>query len=256
MNKTVNKLVLAGDKFMPEMHLKQSGFTYSACEPFIKNKERIQKFKETGDTKYIYRNELDKACFQHDMAYGDFKYLARRTVSDTNKIWVDKGSKFYNSFFKKWLKDNDIKMYSIHNEGKPVVAKRFNRILKTKIYKYMTSVSKNVHIDKLDDIVNEYNNTYHRTIKKKPVDVKDKTYIDFSKEVNNKDSKFKVGDHVRISKPKNIFTKGYTPNWSEEFFVIKEVKNTVPWTYVINDLKGEEIVGTAKRTAKNKSTNI
>ena len=67
---------------MPEMHLKQPGFTYSACGPFTKNKERIQKFKETGDTKYIYRNELDKACFQHDMAYGDFKYLARRTASD------------------------------------------------------------------------------------------------------------------------------------------------------------------------------
>ena len=108
----------------------------------------------------------------------------------------------------------------------------------------MAAVSKNVYIDKLDDIVNEYNNTYHRTIKMKPVDVKDNAYIDFSKEVNDKDSKFKVGDHVRISKYKNIFAKGYTPNWSEEVFVIKEVKNTVPWTYVINDLNGEEIIGT------------
>ena len=82
MNETVNKFLLAGDKFMPEMHLKQPGFTYSACGPFTKNKERIQKFKETGDTSYIYRSELDKACFQHDMAYGDFKDLARKRASD------------------------------------------------------------------------------------------------------------------------------------------------------------------------------
>ena len=92
----------------------------------------------------------------------------------------------------------------------------------------MTSISKNVYIYELDDLVNEYNNTYHRTIKMKPVDVKDNTYVDFEKEVNDKDPKFKVGDHVRISKYKNIFAKGYTPNWSEEVFVIKKVKNTVP----------------------------
>ena len=95
-------------------------------------------------------------------------------------------------------------MYSIHNEGKPVVAERFIRTLKTKIYKYMTSISKNTYIDKLDDIVNEDNNTYHRTINVKPVDVKDNTYIDSSKEVNDKDPKFKFGDHVRIIKYKNI----------------------------------------------------
>ena len=88
MNEIVNKFLLAGDKFMPEMHLKQPGFTCSACGPFTKNKERIQKFKETGDTNYIYKNELDKACFQHDMAYGDFKDLKRRTASD--KILRDK----------------------------------------------------------------------------------------------------------------------------------------------------------------------
>ena len=81
-----------------------------------------------------------------------------------NKIWVDKGSEFYYNSFKKWLKDNDIEMYSIHNEGKSVVAERFIRTLKTKIYKYMTSVSKNVYINKLDDIVGEYNNTYYRKI--------------------------------------------------------------------------------------------
>ena len=135
-------------------------------------------------------------------------------------------------------------MYSTHNEGKSVVAERFLRTLKNKIYKYMTSISKIVYIDKLDDIVNECNNTYHRIIKMKPIDVKDNTYIDFDKEVNDNDLKFKVADHVRISKYKNIFAKGYTPNWSEEIFVIKKIKNAVPWTYVINDLNGEEIIGT------------
>ena len=109
----------------------------------------------------------------------------------------------------------------------------------------MTSISKNVFNNKLDDIVNEYNNAYHRTIKMKPVDVKDNAYVD-SMELrpNNKYPKFKVGDHVRISKYENIFAKGYTPNWSEEDFVIKKVKNTIPWTYVINDLNGNEIIGT------------
>ena len=161
-----------------------------------------------------------------------------------NKIWVDKGSEFYNASFKKWLQDNDIVMYSTHNEVQSVVAERFIRTLKSKIYKHMTSISKNVYIDKLDDTVDEYNNTYHTTIKMKPMDVKDNIYINTNKEINNKDPKFKVGDRARISKYKNIFAKGYTPNWSEEVFVIKKVKDTVPWTYVINVLNGEEITGT------------
>ena len=370
MNNTINKLLLAGDKFMPEIHLRQPQFTYSACGPFTKDEQRIQKFKETGDTNYIYKNELDRACFVHDAAYSDSKDLTKRTVADKilknkafdiakntkydgyqrglasmvykifdskvaspdkksvgsgaklipqneqladelqkpiirkfkkrkaysafkdniwgddladmqllskynkrircvidifskyawvvplkdkkgisivkafqsilkqsnrkpNKIWVDKGSEFYNAYLKKWLRDNDVVMYSTHNEGKSVVAERFIRTLKSKIYKYMTSISKNVYIDKLDDIVDEYNNIYHTTIKIKPIDVKDNTYINADKEINNKDPKFKVGHHVRISKYKNIFAKGYIPNWSEEVFVIKKVKNAVPWTYVI-----------------------
>ena len=377
MNNVINKFLLAGDKFMPEIHLRQPQFTYSACGPFTKHEQRIQKFKETGDTNYVFKNELDKACFVHDAAYSDSKGLTKRTVADKilknkafhiakdpkydgyqrglasmlykffdskvsgsggkrmleneqlanefhkpiikkfekrkvystfkdniwgvdlvdmqllskynkgirfllcvidifskyawvvplkdkkgisivkafqiilkqsnrkpNKIWVDKGSEFYNAYFKKWLRDNNIVMYSTHNEGKSVVAERFIRTLKSKIYRYMTSISKNVYIDKLDDIVDEYNNTYHTTIKMKPIDVKDNTYINTSKEIINKDPKFKAGDHVRISKYKNIFAKGYMPNWSEEVFVIKKVKNTIPWTYVINDLNGEEIIGT------------
>ena len=89
MNEIINKFLLVGDTFMPEIHLKQPEFTYSACGPFTKKKEeRIQKFKETGDTKYIYKNELDKACFQHDMAYGDFKDLTKRITAD--KVLRDK----------------------------------------------------------------------------------------------------------------------------------------------------------------------
>ena len=380
MGHVINKCLLAGDKYVPEIHLRQPQFTYSACGPFTKHEQRIQKFKETGDTNYVYKNELDKACFVHDAAYSVSKDLKKRTIADKilknkafdiakypkydgykyfdskvaspdkksvgsgakrvntkitpqneqlaeelhkpiirkfrkrkvystfkdniwsvdladmqllskynkgirfllcvidifskyawvvplkdkkgiiivkafqitlkqsnrkpNKIWVDKGSEFYNAYFKKWLRDNDIVMYSTNNEGKSAVAERFVRTMKIKIYKYMTSISKNVYIDKLDDIVDEYNNTYHTTIKMKPIDVKDNTYINTSKEINNEDPKFKVGDHVRISKHKNIFAKGYLPNWSEEVFVIKKVKNTVPWTYVINDLNGEEIIGT------------
>ena len=278
MNKIVNRFLLAGDKFMPEMHLKQPGFTYSAWGPFTKNTKRIQKFKETGDKSYIHKNELDKACFQHDMAYGDFKDLAKRTIADKvlkdkafkiasdqkydryqrglasmvykffdkksqgsgrplssasqlannkeniqladelhkpiirkfkkrkmyssfrdniwgvnladmqllskynkgyrfllcvidiysnyawvnplknkqgisivngfqkiiddskrrpNKIWIDKGREFYNNSFKKWIKENDITMYSTNNEGKSVIVERFIRTLKTKIYKYI-----------------------------------------------------------------------------------------------------------------------
>ena len=95
----------------------------------------------------------------------------------------------------------------------------------------MTSISNNVCIDKFNNIVNECNNTYHRTIKMKPVDVKNNINIDSNKDINDKDPKFKVDDHVRILKLKNIFAKGYTRNWSEEILVIKEVKNTVSWTY-------------------------
>ena len=133
-------------------------------------------------------------------------------------------------------------MYSTH-EGKSVVAERSIRTLKNKIYKHMAAISKNVYFDVLSDIVDEYNNAYHKTIKMKPIDVKIDSFPEYNEESNEKDAKFKAGDHVTISKYKNIFAKGYAPNWSEEMFVVKKVKNTVPWTYVISDLNGEEIVG-------------
>ena len=144
---------------------------------------------------------------------------------------------------KSWLQDNDIEIYTTQNEVKSVVAERFIRTLKRKINKYMTSVSKNLYINKLADIVNKYNNAYYSTIKMKPVDVKPSTYVDFNKENNKEDPKFNVGDHVRICKYKNTFAKCRTPNWSREVFVIKKVKNTAPSTYVIEDLNREKISG-------------
>ena len=365
---------------MPEMHLRQPQFVYSACGPFTRHKEKIKEFKRTGDTRYIYRNELDKACFQHDSAYADHKDLKNRTKSDkvlrdkaydiasnpeydgyqkglasmvykffdkkstagpsslermgsgiasssvladelhkpvikkfnkrkvysqfkdniwgldladmqslsrknikyllcaiylyskyvfviqfkdqkgisivnafnkiikqsgkkTNKIWVDQGGEFYNNVFKKWLSDNDIIMYSTYNEGKSVVAERFIGTLKNKLYKHMTATGKNVYYDVLDDVVNKYNNTKHSTIKMKPIDVKDnnkRVYID---EHNEKDSRFRVGDRVRISKFKNIFAKGYTPNWSKEIFIVDKINDTVPYTYSLKDLNDAEIIG-------------
>ena len=124
-------------------------------------------------------------------------------------------------------KKNAIEMQSTHNERKSAVAERFIRTLKNKIYKYMTSISKYVYIDKLDAMVNKYNNICHKTIKMKPANVKSSTYTDFNKENNKKSPKFKIGDNFRISKYKNIFAKDYGPNWSEEVFVIKKAKNTV-----------------------------
>ena len=334
MNNIINKFLLTGDKFMPEMDFRQPRFFYSACGPYTRHKERIKKFKRTGDTRYIYRNELDKACFQHDSAYADHKDLINRTKSDKvlrdkgydiasnleydgyqrglasmvyklfdkksmgssfkklknttkpsssiladelhksiirkfnkrkvysqfkdntwgvdladmqslsrknkgikyllcaidlyskyafviplkdkkgirdvnvfnkiikqanrkpNKIWVDQGGEFYNNVFEKWFSDNDINMYSTYNEGKSVVAERFIRTLKNKLYKHMTATGKNVYYNVLDDVVNRYNNTKHSTIQMKPIDVEDnnkRVYID---EHNEKDSKFKVGDRV------------------------------------------------------------
>ena len=168
-----------------------------------------------------------------------FHKILKESIRKPNKIGVDKGIEFYNRSMKLWLEQNNIEMYSTHNEGKSVAAEKFIRTFKNKICKYMISVSKYVYIDKLVDIVNKYNNTYDSTIKVKLIDVKPNTYNDSSKEINEKDPKFKFGHTFRISKQENVFTKGYTPNWSEEVFVIKNVANTVPWTYVISDIKRE-----------------
>ena len=107
----------------------------------------------------------------------------------------------------------------------------------------MTTVGKNVYFNVLDDVVDKYNNTVHNSIKIKPKDVTDDSFVEYVEESTKKDPKFKIGDNVRISKYKNIFAKGYTPIWSEEIFAVKEVQNTLPWTYLINYLNGEEILG-------------
>ena len=145
---------------------------------------------------------------------------------------------------------NDIEMYSTLNKGKSAIAERFIRTLKNKICKYITSVSKKVYIDELDDIVKKYNNTDHSKIKIKPVDVKSNTYIEPGKETKGKNPKFKIGDNVRISKYSNVFAKVYTPNWSEEVSVIAKVKNTVPFTYIISGRNCWNAL--RKRIAKNK----
>ena len=171
-----------------------------------------------------------------------FDEIIKQSNRKPNKIWVDQGSKFYNNNFKKWLSDNNIIMYSICNEGKSVVAERFIRTLKNKLYKHMAATGKNIYYNVLDNVVNKYNNTKHSTIKMKPIDVGDnkRVYID---EHNEKDSRFKVGDRVRICKFKNIFAKGYTPNWSREIFIVNKINDTVPYTYNIKDLNDEEIIG-------------
>ena len=141
-----------------------------------------------------------------------FKKILIDSNRKPNKIWVDQGSEFYNKSFKGFLKINIIEMYSTYNEGKSVVAERFIRALENKIFKYMTAVSKNVYFDVLDDIVDKYNNTVHRSIKMKPIDIASDSYAEYIEYYNVTKPKFKVVDRVRISKYKNIFTQGYTQN--------------------------------------------
>ena len=172
-----------------------------------------------------------------------FNKIIKQSNRKPIKIWVDQGREFYNNVFEKWLSDNDINMHSTYNEGKSVVAERFIRTLKNKLYKHMKATGKNVYFDDLDDVINKYNNTKHSTIKMKPIDVGDnnkRVYID---ENNEKDSRFKVGDRVRISKYKNIFAKGYAPNWSSEIFIVDKINDTVPYTYNLKGLNDEEIIG-------------
>ena len=148
-----------------------------------------------------------------------FNKRIKQSNRKPNKIWVDQGGEFYNNVFKKWFSDNDIIMNSTFNVGKSVVTERFTRTLKNKLYKHMTATGKNVYYDVLDD------NTKHNTIKMAPKDVgynNKRVYID---EHNRADSRFKIGDRVRISKFENIFAKGYTPNWSREIFIINKIND-------------------------------
>ena len=136
-------------------------------------------------------------------------------------------------------------MYSTYNQRKSVDAEKSIRTLRSKIFQHLTDFSGNKYINALDDIANKYNNTVHRKMKMKPVDVTSDSYAEYNEDFNEKDPKFKVGDYVRISKYKIIFAKGYTQNWSEEFFVVSKIKKIIPQTYVIRDLNGEPITGTS-----------
>ena len=153
----------------------------------------------------------------------------------------DQGSEFYNNLFKKFLKINNSEMYWTYNEEISVVAEKFIRTLKTRFLSTWQVFQKMF----IWCVIwyNKYNNAVHRTIKMKPIDVTSDSYAEYNEDSNKKDPKFKVGDHVRISKYKNIFAKGYTQNWSEEVFVVSKIKDTVLWTYVISDLNGEPIAG-------------
>ena len=265
MNNVVNKFLLAGDKFMPEMHLRQPQFVYSACGPSTRHKERIKKFKQTGDARYIYRNELDKACFQHDAACTKYKDAENRLISDQklkNSAYDIASNPKYDGyqrnlasmvykFFSSKVAPLDKKTMSgkgnAKHTAKPSSLERTenNKILAEELHKPVIkkiATSKNVYYNVLDDVVSKYNNTKHSTINMKPTDVKDnkRVYID---EHNEKDSRCKVGDRVRISKFKNIFAKGYTPNWSKEIFIVDKINDTVRYTYNIEDLNDEEIIG-------------
>ena len=175
------------------------------------------------------------------------KEIVNESGRQSYKIWIDQGGKFYNKVFDMWLKDEGIEMYLMYNEGScksmKVVAERFIRTLKNKLYKHMTSVGKDVYYDVLDDIVEKYNNSVNRSIGMKPKDVGSDDEAAYVEASNEKGAKFSVGDRVRISNFKNTFAKGYTPNWSKEIFVVSRVKNTLSWTYELKDLNGEEIIG-------------
>ena len=172
-----------------------------------------------------------------------FNKIIKQSNRKPNTIWVDQGGEFYNNVFEKWLSDNDINMYSMYSEGKSVVAERFIRTLKNKLYNHMTATGKNGYYNVLDDVVNKYNNTKHSTIEMKPIDVGDNNKRVYINEHNEKDSKFKVGDRVRISRYQNIFAKGYAPNWSREIFIVDKINDIVPYTYNLKDLNDEEIIG-------------
>ena len=168
------------------------------------------------------------------------------------KLWTDKGREFYNKDMGGLLKLNDIELYSTENEEKSSIAERWIRTMKEKMFKYFTDNNTNRYIDVLPDLVEDYNNTVHSSTKLTPIEASKKKneltvwrnlYPDRYK-INNLTPKFSVGDEVRITKKKKVFEKGYTTRWTEEIFTIKEIRETNPITYKLEDLQGEEIKGT------------
>jgi len=178
-----------------------------------------------------------------------FKQIVKESGRIPKYIWVDEGKEFYNKYMNEWLKENDITRYSTHGEHKSVVAERWNRTLKANMWKRFTAENTRNWIDMIDKLVYEYNNTKHRTIKMTPTEASKKENeetvfenINIPLKIKNI-QKFKVGDTVRISRIKGLFEKGYLPNWSEEIYTVCEVKNTVPFTYILKDTSGDIISG-------------
>ena len=165
----------------------------------------------------------------------EFQKITDECVCKRNKIQVDKGIEFYKRTMKSWLQDNLQKCIQHMMKENLLLLKDLLGHLRIK-FTNLVAVLKNVYTDLLDDIVDKYNNKYHRTIKMKPIDVKKNTYTDFKVESNDKDPKFKVVDHKKYPNIKTYLPKSYTPNWLEKAPVIKKVKNIVPWAYVISDL--------------------
>jgi len=180
-----------------------------------------------------------------------FKQIVKESERKPKNIWVDQGKEFYNKNMNEWLKENEINRYSTYGEHKSAVVERFNRTLKTNMWKRFTAENTRNWINMLDKLMTDYNNKYHSTIKMTPVEAskkeneEDVTNNNLDKYKINKNKKpiFKAGDKVRISRTKGIFEQGYLPNWSEEIYTVVEVKNTNPYTYIINDMNGELIAG-------------
>lgn len=193
-----------------------------------------------------------------------FQKIVKSSGRKPKMLWVDQGTEFYNRVFRGWLKDRDVRMYSVHNEGKAVVVERFNRTLKEWMWKYFSANNTHKYIDIIDTLVSFYNAKYHRSIKMKPkeasikkneVEVYRNLYDDISESSEKIEvSKYKVGDDVRISKKKAMFEKGYTPRWTEEIFKIYQVQITRPVTYKVEDLNGEKIDGSFYEAELQKTT--
>ena len=179
-----------------------------------------------------------------------FKLIVKESGRIPKHIWVDEGKEFYNKNMDEWLKENNIIRYSTHGEHKSAVVERFNRTLKTNMWKRFTAENTRNWINMLDKLMSEYNNKKHSTIKMSPVEGSKKENEEIVwNNLNNKvnivtsKQKFKVGDTVRISRIKATFEKGYLPNWSEELFTVVEVKRTNPFTYKLSDANGKILEG-------------
>ena len=181
-------------------------------------------------------------------------------VRKPQMLWVDQGTEFYNGTFRKWLENEDIQLYSTHNEGKAVVVERFNRTLKTWMWRYFSANSTNVYLDILPQLITRYNNTKHRSIGMSPVEASKKENEQralrhlYKQPFPKQEPQFKLGDKVRITVAKRHFEKGYTPNWTEEVFVVDEVLPTSPVTYRVRDLMDEPIIGSFYETQLQKTT--